>query len=159
MKPSTSLKLRRSIFAAFVALIVSGCATGPRFSPSQEVSSRFEAGQLLPGHRYYVGGPESKPNAIVALADAYEMASAHWRPVTVSEDSLKALVKQVGFVFNAEYKTAFIPNGACILTTEGEAIGVWYSVYAYSRVRLLEGQRIELSYPQANLPANLPTPL
>lgn len=159
MNAGTPYGLKWKVMSAFLVLLISGCATGPRFTPSHDVSIQFEDGSLLPDHSYYVGGPESKPNAIVAISEAYQLDSDHWRPVTLTPESLKAIVDQVGFVFNAENKTAFIPNGARIVTAGGEAVGVWYSVYTYSQIRLLEGNRVNLSYPNANMPGNLPTPL
>lgn len=138
---------------------VLGCASGPRFAPSNTVSRQFETGQLIPDHRYYVGGPQAKPNAIVAIDSSYELESDHWRSVEPNSAALKRLVKQVRFVVQTEYQSALRPNGARIEMADGVVVGAWYSVYNYSLVQQLEDNRITISEPLADLPRNLPKPL
>jgi len=147
------------IILAIMAGWIVGCATGPRFEPSSTVSRQFESGQLLPGHRYYVGGPQSKPNAIVAIDAAYQLESDLWRPVEVTPETLERLVGRVGFVVRAEYQSALRPNGARLVTAAGTVVGAWYSAYEYSWVEMLEGNRIAISEPLAELPRNMPRPL
>ena len=97
--------------------------------------------------------------AIIAIGPSYALESDGWRPVELTSDALKRLVDRIRFVAQAEYQSALRPNGARILTADGEVVGAWYSVYDYSRVRLLDGNRIAISKPLSNLPGNLPRPL
>lgn len=150
----------KSVFVpAILVLVISGCAASARFAPSRNISVQFESGQVLQDYNYYVGGPESKPNAIVAISGAYQLESEHWRPVSPTAKSLKDLTDLVGQAYRSDNKTSFIPNGARIVTPDGKEIATWYSVYDYSQVRLVEGNRVYLSYPYAQLPSNMPSPL
>ena len=160
-RPTVLLNCARLLILALTVGLFLGCATGPRthFTPSYTVSNQFEKGQLKPNHLYYVGGPQAKPNAIVAIDSSYTLESESWRQVDLTSDALKHLVDRVRFVVQAEYQSALRPNGARIVTADGEVFGTWYSVYNYSQVRLLEGKRIAISEPLSNLPSNLPKPI
>jgi hypothetical protein len=126
------------------------------FRQSRDVSKMFESGEVLPDHRYYVGGP-SKPNAVVAIHKEYTLESDSWKEISVDPASLADLIKRVGFVPGAEEKSRRLPNGAKIISPDGRQIGVWYSVYDYSIVRMLDGKRISLTYPPSTLPAGITT--
>ena len=142
-----------------VIMFIAGCGgQSTYFKPSNNISQTFEKGEVLSGHQYYIGGPAAKPNAVVAIRQDFTLESEHWSPIEVTSESLKNLVRKVGFVDYSEYKTQYIPNGAQIVTPAGEAVGIWYSVYRYSQIRMLGDGRMYISYPQAQLPRNLPIP-
>jgi hypothetical protein len=130
-----------------------------RFQESRDVTLQFENGDLMSDYRYYAGGPSLKPNAILALSKDYQLQSEHWFEITVVSESLKLLVERVGQVDGAEYKERqLMPNGARILGPDGRQIGTWYSVYDYSQIRFLEGNRLYITYPPSRLPPNLRMP-
>ena len=59
---------------------------------------------------------------------------------------MKALVKRISHVLNAEYKAdQMIPNGARIVDADGTMVGMWYSVYDYSQVTFLDDKVIYIS--------------
>lgn len=138
-------------------LMVGGCASGTTyFQRSNDIAAQFEKGRVLDGYRYYLGGPVAKPNAIVALKDGYHLESEHWRLYAATPDALKKMVDRIGQVDGAEEKQQqMISNGARIMDGSGSQIGIWYSVYEYSQVRLLDGKRVYLSFPPARLPINV----
>ena len=144
----------------FFAGVTVGCATGfARYQRSYDVTVQFEKGIVLPDHRYYAGGPKSKPNAVVAIREDYRLESEHWTEVRVTPDALKALVERVGQVDGAEYKERqFMHNGARLYAPDGRQIGVWYSVYDYSQVKFIDDRTIYLSYPPSQLPPNVRIP-
>jgi hypothetical protein len=47
-----------------------------------------------------------------------------------------------------------ISNGARIMYGNGNQIGIWYSGYDYSIVRLLDGQRVYISIPPVRMAIN-----
>lgn len=133
--------------------------TGPTayFRQSQEVALLFEQGQLQADHRYYVGGPSAKPNAVVAISNEFNLASDSWKEIVVDREALASLIRRVGIVSGAEEKARQVPNGAKILTPDGKLVGMWYSVYDYSVVRLSADNTIHLSYPTSTLPYGINT--
>ena len=141
------------IFPAILILVVACAGSQSFFTGSNDVSHQFEAGEVLAGHRYYSGGPDLKPNAIVAIDPAYALESPHWRPLEVTPESLKQLVDRIRFVPYAEYKTS--PNGARIFAPDGRQIGVWYSVFDYTQVQLLDDRRVYLADPVSRLPSDV----
>ncbi|MBC2713540.1 MAG: hypothetical protein HGJ94_21840 [Desulfosarcina sp.] len=146
----------------FVCLggLIFGCASGfAYYRRSLDVSVQFEKGEVIPDHRYYVGGPKQKPNAIVAIQNDYQLESEHWTEVSVTPDTLKQMLQRIGHVDGAEYKERqFMHNGARLFAPDGRQIGLWYSVFDYSQVRFLEGNRVYLSYPPSHLPPNVRVP-
>ncbi len=143
------------IAAAILGVVVACTGSAFYFTGSNDVSRQFEEGELLAGHRYYTGGPDLKPNAIVAIDTAYTLESPHWRAMEVTPASLKTLVDRIRFVPYAEYKTT--ANGARIFAPGGRQIGVWYSVFDYTQVRMAGGRTIYLAYPAPQLPMELRT--
>ena len=67
----------------------------------------------------------------------------------MSPDSLSKLSEKIGFMVDSDRKSSILPNGARILAPTGAQIGIWYSIYDYSQVKMFEGDRIYLSYPKA----------
>jgi hypothetical protein len=142
------------IVLSTVMLACSGNIT--YFKPSWDVSRMFENGNVLPDHKYYVGGPVSKPNAVVAILKEYTLESDSWKEISVDQASLADLIKRVGFVPGAKEKSRRLPNGARIVSPDGTPVGIWYSVYDYSIV-FIDGKRISLTYPPSTLPAGIST--
>lgn len=144
---------------AILPIFVACAGSGAFFQRSNDVASQFEKGVVLPDHRYYEGGPSAKPNALAAIHSDYELDSEHWREISnPTSESLSKMVRKVRFVSGAEYKEKIYPNGARIIGKNGRVIGVWYSVYEYSQIRCLEGNRVYLSFPPAHLPSNVRIP-
>jgi hypothetical protein len=153
------MKMKTILSVGAMALI--GCATGfSQYQRSFDVSVQFEKGRLFENHRYYVGGPPIKPNAIVALSEEYTLESSHWREVPdVTPEALKNLVSRISQVDGAEYKERQrMHNGARLFGPDGRQVGAWYSVYDYSQVKFLEDNRIYLSFPPAQLPPGVRIP-
>jgi hypothetical protein len=140
-----------------ITAVVAGCfGNFAHFKKSRDVTSIFENGQVLPDHRYYVGGPRAKPNAVVAIHKDFTLSPGVWREVTVDQESLAALIARVGFVIGAEEKSRRIPNGARIISPDGKQVGVWYSVFEHSTVRMEEGSdTLWLSAPPSTLPRGI----
>jgi hypothetical protein len=147
--------LALALLAVATMFFTSCVGTFPHFKRSRNVAVAFENGDVLPDHRYYIGGPKSKPNAVVAIHKDYTLESGDWREIEVDRKSLAQLIDQVGFVSGAKEKSWRFPNGAYIVGTDGKRVGVWYSVYDYSIVRMVSPSKISLSYPPSTLPAGI----
>ncbi|GAB6906997.1 hypothetical protein DESC_770177 [Desulfosarcina cetonica] len=131
-------------------IVVSCAGSTAYFSNSNDVSRQFETGEILPGYRYYYGGPQLKPNAIVAINPDYTLESPHWHAMKVSPASLQAIIDTIKFVPDAEYKTT--PNGARIFASDGALVGVWYSVFEHPLVKRTGNNQVYLAAPQPILP-------
>ena len=117
------------------------------------MSRQFENGEVAAGHRYYVSGPESKPIAIVAIREDYRLEADHWREIDVDSASLKALVERIAFVLESEDKEALmIPNGARIIGPDGDRVGMWYSIYDYSKATFMDDKVIHLAAAVTRMP-------
>ena len=141
--------------------LLGGCAIGfSNYRRSHDVSQQFEKGEIAAGYQYYVAGPESKPMAIVAIKADYRMQSNNWRKIELDNASLKALVKRISFVLGSEYKEEqMIPNGAYIVDADGTRIGMWYSVWDYSRITFVDDKVITIANPVARMPPDVRIPL
>ena len=134
-------------------LVVACAANSAYFSASRDVGWQFESGDVLPDHRYYAGGPDLKPNALIAIHQSYELESPYWRPIDVTPASLKELTATVKFVLEGEYKTT--PNGARIVTSDGQTVGVWYSVYDQPPVKMVAADQVYIGDPVPRLPMEI----
>jgi hypothetical protein len=138
---------------AFTSTLFAACAVSfPHFKRSRDVTVAFETGDIRSDHRYYAGGPKAKPNAVVAIHRDYTLESGKWREIQVDREALVDLIRKVGFVSGAVEKKGRMPNGAYIIGPGGEQLGIWYSVYDYSIVRMVSPTSISLTDPPSTLP-------
>ena len=154
-KRSTVHRTDKLIFCGLLIMVlaVACVASSAYFSASRDVGLQFESGEVLPDHRYYAGGPDRKPNALIAIHQSYELESPYWRPIEVTPASLKELTATVKFVLEGEYKTT--PNGARIVTRDGQTVGVWYSVYDQPPVKMVAANQVYLGDPVPRLPMEI----
>lgn len=154
-----------AIFSLVLTMVMGALITGctvvsSNYRSSFGVSRQFEDGEVVPGYRYHVSGPVSKPLAIVAIRQDFRLESEHWRGIDLDTTSLKALVKRISHVLYAEYKAdQMIPNGATIIDTHGAMVGMWYSVYNYSKVTFPDDKVIHIGIVLARMPPGVRIPL
>ncbi|HHO47902.1 MAG TPA: hypothetical protein ENN06_05550 [Desulfobacteraceae bacterium] len=120
--------LIRCIILSAAVLILTGCAGGVGkpllLSRTLEVNDIIESATILPGHRYYYAGPESKPDVIIAIDEKYTFRqSIHWHEVTPTEELLRSWNR----IIDNRYRIKFPYYGAWILTPDGQKAGIWYS--------------------------------
>ena len=116
------------------------------------MADTFEKYELIPGYLYYISGGDSKPLAIVGLADGYSLSSPDWRPVEPDSDQMRQWVDRMLEQPGAEYNTE--PNGARILDPQGNPIGVWYSVWATPILKFQSGTEVAISRPMTIFPSS-----
>lgn len=155
-----------AISSSLVLTILAGALLGAcamissNYRQSFEVSRQFENGEVVTGFRYYMSGPASKPIAIVAIRQEYSLQSEHWIEIDLDNASLKALVKRVSYVLGAEYKAdQMIPNGARIIGPDDTVVGMWYSVYDYSKVTFLDDKVIHIAKAITRMPPEVRIPV
>jgi len=108
--------------------MLSGC-TGALKSTgvitSHEATAIWHSYEILPNYQYYYAGPDTRPFYIIGLDDRYTLKSKLWKPVDLTPEMLKDWFNyyrpRVGGY-------SLLPYGAFINGSDGERIGLWYSV-------------------------------
>jgi len=120
-----SIALNTIVF--LLPLIALGCAVNVRMGGqkiSGEVTQIFESYQVLPGHRYYHIGWDTRPYAIVGLKEPYHMTSKFWFEFDAEPETLKKRVDAMEIFIERGYNRA---HGYYLLDKAGNPIGFWYS--------------------------------
>jgi hypothetical protein len=147
--------------AAWVLLIglVAGCASKQEsrenfgiLQPSTEVSKIFESYQVLPNYKYFFTGSETKPLAIMGIDRNYTLVTRLWKEAAdLTPEQLKGWVNQIG-----GFRPPFRTYGAHILGPAGQQVGIWYSLYDDSQVKMLGDKQIEVVPPSYMRKPSLP---
>lgn len=134
-----------SLPALIVLLILLTACTGGNYGEirlSSEVNRLFESHQVLENHNYYYSGSNAIPNAIIGIHKDYTLRSELWKPVELTSDHLRQWINLM-----TDYKAySFRTDGANILDPEGKIIGIWYSRYDETVVKILEDHQV-IVYP------------
>jgi hypothetical protein len=139
--------LQKIVLLLFAVVLVTGCAR-PDYGQlvrSEEATRAFETATVLPDHTYYYTGPEARPEAIMALDNAYTLANERnfWIKVDISEDRLQMWNR----IIRNETRIKFPYYGSRIVTPEGKVAGVWYSRYDHTVIKTPEPQNIIVYVP------------
>lgn len=129
LKTGRVMRFKVLSIAVFLMLIAMGCAVGGQ-KISEEVTRTFETYQVLPDHRYYHIGWETRPYAIVALKAPYNITSPLWLEFDATPDTLKKRVEALDIYYERGYDRV---SGYYLLDKAGNRIGVWYSsIYVFT---------------------------
>lgn len=135
---------------AIVTFLAACAGSYGRIARSKAVGKLFERYEVLPDHRYFVTGPQTRPKAILAVHRSYTLQPGLWRAVEMTPELLKRLVDamtgQLGF--------APAIMGAVVTDPRGQQIGVWYSPYSHTAIRFEPDNVVVVS-----LPSKDPAPL
>lgn len=96
-----------------------------RMDPNDEITRLFETYQIRPNSSYYYSGAESYPNAILGLDKKHPLATNLWKPFEASPTNLKPFI--VGMKLEV-LKANQLLHGFVILDSEGNTIGIWFSL-------------------------------
>ena len=113
--------------AAFWVGVAAGCAANVRVGGQQispEVGEIFESYQILPNHRYYHIGWDTRPYAIVALKEPYHITSKFWFAFDAQSEVLQKRVDALEIFIERGYNRAY---GYYLVDKAGNRIGLWYS--------------------------------
>jgi hypothetical protein len=119
--------------AVFLLVVIlstlTGCAAtdvkkSSGITASREATELWHAYEILPNYHYYTSGPDTQPNYIIGIDDRYKLMTEFWKPVDLTPEMLKNwfnyIRPRVGYSQD--------PYGAFIADSNGERIGLWYSV-------------------------------
>ncbi len=104
-------------------------------------------------HKYYYSGGDARPNAIIAIHQDYTLVSELWKEVDVTSDQLKAWVDLM-VARNLFYTS---PEGFIIYDANGNRVGIWYSMWDWTSVKMESDNRIYITTPDttSNKPRRL----
>lgn len=111
----------------FLLLIAMGCAVNIRRGRQQisgEVTRIFESHQVLPNHRYYHIGWDTRPYAIVGIKNPYHITDKLWIEFDAESATLKKRIDALEIFNERGYSRAY---GYYLLDRAGQRVGVWYS--------------------------------
>lgn len=125
-----------------LAAVLAGCAENyGSIRHDAGVGQSFQAGQVLPGHRYYTAGSDTAPDAILALRDDRPLRSELWREVAMTPEKLAGLVSRMRGTRSDG------PYGSLVLDDRGDRIGVWCSYQRPLPLQVLEDGGVIVSPP------------
>ena len=139
--------------------LLAGCASGPEarkdygtLKLSSEVSDIFQSYQVLPDHKYYYTGSDTKPQAIIGIDQTYTLSTRLWKEAAgLTSEQLKKWVDQM-LGFRPPVRTF----GSTILGPNGEQIGIWYSSYGFTTVKVEADKQVMVYPPNRASQPNLP---
>jgi hypothetical protein len=147
-----ALQIALALFAVAVALALAvwRFSGGPygKLRPSGEATAAYEAFRVQPDLTYYVSGPDAHPNALMGIDASWTLASDLWKRREFTPEGMKELVQ--GIQAKALERLAPL-QGFDILDHRNRKIGTWFSLPGlHVAVRILEGNRLEISTPPLN---------
>ncbi len=110
--------------------------------PSLEVTENFQKARKEPGHDYYVSGPLSNPDAILAVDRTRQVELVFWQPVDPHPGLLADLVARMAPVIDG----AAGPMGYEVLDHEGKRLGYWYSPFAATSITFRK-EKMKIAVP------------
>jgi len=128
------------IFFMFLT-ILGGCKTTNygRLESSSDITSAFEAYQIMPDHSYYYRGPASRPFVIVGIQYNFELNSKLWVEVDPQSKDFRSVIDRISAQGMGGTTR---PWGFRILDHSGRVVGVWYSASRAAAVEVNENNQI-----------------
>ena len=123
--------------------VFSGCFENyGRLRLSKEVDQTFEKGIVLPDYNYYYSGGDARPWAILGIEKSYKLRTTQWKKVDLSSERLRNWILFMSEFRGYQYRTF----GSRVLDPEGKQIGIWYSAWYMTPVKMLGGNEVAV-YP------------
>ena len=138
---------QRYVLFLYLSLVLSACTVSGGISPrslqrSLEVEKLFQSATIFPDHTYYVQGPASDPEAIMALKNTYQLRSRLWSRVEWTEKEMDRVV----FLMEMDDVGFCTTDGGNLVAPDGQTIGIWYSQRDITLIRQPEPGVVEV-YP------------
>ncbi|MEA2116598.1 MAG: hypothetical protein U9P36_14620 [Thermodesulfobacteriota bacterium] len=138
------------IVSALSLFLLTGCVTttNTSYSYSQDVDRMFQPPKpaLLENHTYYFRGTETEPDSIIAIDNQFTMTSKVWARVDINRKMLDDwafwLDTYLGW-WDCPYR------GVILLAPDGRQVGVGYSKFTFSVVKMSGPEAIIVYPPQA----------
>ncbi len=113
---------------------------------SREAGKSFENFQVYPDHNYYFSGPANIPYAIIGIHKDYNLKTRLWKKVDLTSEQLKMWLD-----LGMQGTLGFSPGGSYIFGPHGQKIGIWYSIFNGTIVKM-ENDHIVVVHPPSSYP-------
>jgi hypothetical protein len=133
------------LMSIFFIILTMSCV-GTNYSGlrmSGEVNNLFESYQVLDDYNYYFSGPDARPNAILGVHKDYTLRSNLWKPVELTPDQLKLWINMM----TDHRGTALRTYGSRVVALDGKDIGIWYSPWSETAVRMEDDGHVIINPP------------
>jgi hypothetical protein len=125
------LSITLILFPFLLSSCVTGAASSGRLQRRLEVEKLFDSGTLLSDHSYYIQGPLSEPDAIIAISNKFQLQSTLWGKMEWSGNELGDVVRWMRF----DERGGCTTDAGVLLAPYGEEIGIWFSKRDSSVIR------------------------
>jgi hypothetical protein len=124
-----------------VMMLLVGCLQNyGRIQGNDDLTAAFSERQMLPDYTYYFCGRYNTPWAIIGIAPAYTLKDRMWTKITSSE-SFEDLSE------NIYYRDRFFARGADMLDPSGNHVGIYYSDFTSTAIKMLPENGLEIVCP------------
>jgi hypothetical protein len=130
-----------------MVVMLLGCAGNyGHIQRSREAGRSFENFQVQPDHIYYYSGPDAIPYAIIGIHKDYTLKTRLWKRVDLTSGLL-----EVWLDLGMQGTLGFPPYGSYIFSPDGQKIGIWYSIFRGTVVKM-ENDNIVIVHPPSSFP-------
>jgi hypothetical protein len=130
-----------------IPLFMVGCTAGQygQLQRDSHVTQMFNSGSVPNSYRFYTIGRSDLPYAIIGIAPDYHLVLDDWDPV---EPNTRAFARKVRAIWIPQtWDRLESGQGARILDRQGNQIGIWYSMYPHTVIKVLTDHRVEIFSP------------
>jgi hypothetical protein len=139
------IKIRLGALLLVLTVVFSGCSTANygQLRLSKEVEKTFLNAVVLTDHKYYYSGGYYKPRAILAIHNSYTLRTRLWKEVDLDSERLKNWILLMTDLLPGY---SFRTFGSRVLDPEGKQVGIWYSAWNRTPVKMLGDNEVAV-YP------------
>ncbi|MCP3942826.1 MAG: hypothetical protein GY710_15255 [Desulfobacteraceae bacterium] len=132
------------LFPVILLFFLIGClGSSGKLKFNSALLDQYRAKVLSKTYNYYYCGRSTIPYAVVGIDDTYEFSTRFWFKI----ESEQAVYKKIANLSDFEPNSGPLV-GSDILDENGNKIGVWFSHYRYTVVRVIpESRRVEVFNP------------
>jgi hypothetical protein len=113
---------------------------------SREAGRSFENLQIRDDHIYYYSGPAAIPYAVIGIHKDYTLKTSLWKKIDLTSDHLR-----IWLTLGMQGSFGSPPSGSYIFGPDGQEIGIWYSIFKHTIVKM-ENDNVVLVYPPSSYP-------
>jgi hypothetical protein len=114
-----------------------------KIRPNPSLVEAYKTRQLLPEYQYYYCGRSRLPYAVIGIDPKYKFPDRLWYKIKTKEDVYNKIYKLMQTPWESPGVTA-----ADILDSSGHKIGIWFSYYSTTVVKIVpETNIIEVQNP------------
>jgi hypothetical protein len=128
---SKSNRVRLGRFIVILSVFLMGCAGAGKLQPNPALLAQYRGNALSKTYNYYYCGRSTLPYAVVGIDNTYGFNDRLWFKI----ESGQAVYEKISNLSDL-HPDSFPMAGSDILDGQGNKIGVWFSHYRSTPVRV-----------------------